>query len=339
MRSTTTGGNSATCPSPITKPAALIAAEPTPADPCARVSNAIDQHSGSYSFGYTNGEVWLVNVTTLHAQRVDLWSQSGVSRTLPHALVTAQFAPANNFEGALEVGYADPTNSGIVPWYSGMAGTTWMAGSASPAATVLGISACPFHGAPTHLELLEPWTIEETVNSTYAFSAANTDTLNQHLQLGGSTYVTAIETITSTDGWRVIVGTEVGEIYLSNLLTGTITWDSTTQTLSKPVSWTRVTDSNMPQKWVTRVAVHPVHQERILVTFGSTDTNTVWFSEDSGQTWSNRHANLPTATSPDIAPPVVGASFNPLLDGAAYVVTPQTVYYTLDYGNSGWAEW
>lgn len=329
------------CPWPITKPAELRAVEPTPADQCARVSNVIKQGSDYYAFAFTNGEVWqLFTPAPYTLYRVDVWTQSAVRYSLPRALVTAQWAPANNNEGALMVGYADPAGMGIMPWFAGMAGFSWIAGSMSPNGTVLGISTCPFHGSGSHLELLVPWIVEETGSSSlYVFSSGNTGSLNQHLQLGNTSYVTGIETITLSNGWRVIAGTQSGEIYISNLLTGTITWDPINQVLSKPVSWSRITDSNMPAKWVTRIAANPMHPERIFVTFGSTNADALWFTEDMGATWSNRHSNLPTASNPDIAPPVLGASFNPLLDGAAYVVTPQTAYYTLDYGQSGWREW
>ena len=94
----------------------------------------------------------------------------------------------------------------------------------------------------------------------------------------------------------------------------------------------------MPKNWVTRIAIHPTQPKRLIAVFASRSTDALWYSEDGGQTWSNRFNGLPTASNPPEAPPIVGASFNPFLDGAAYVVTPQTSYFTENSGVT-WREW
>jgi hypothetical protein len=205
---------------------------------------------------------------------------------------------------------------------------------------VMTLTACPFHGGPlSHLELATPWVTQGSLTSGTSYVMADAGKFNQHLQLANDYRVTAIETVTRADGWLVFVGTEFGQIYVSNLLTGNVAWSDTTNTLNATVTWTKITGAQMPQKWITRLAVHPTHPERILAVFASHSGDAVWYSQDTGQTWSNRQANLPTAyNASNTAPPILGVSFNPVLDGAAYVVTSLTSYYTLDYGGS-WTEW
>lgn len=351
-----TGGNVATggtagnvCPNPLTKPAALLAAEPTPLDPCAHVSSVILESAGYYAYGFTNGEAYLVSVNQpTSSLRVDDWNQSGTYHYLPRALITTLFAQRNNFYGSLQVGYADATQTLQNPWYAAQnAGATgwmpWTSGTAAGAAltpgTVLALSACPFHSAPTHLLLATPWTTQETQNSSYTVTP-NYSAIDQHLQITGGGGASTVETVTVSGGWQVFVGTSLGQLFRTNVLTETVTWNDATQTLDGvPVTWTRITDASMPSAWVTRVTVHPTNPLRLFAVFASRDDQAIWYSGDGGGTWTNRTQGLPTTSNPAILPPLIGASFNPFLDGAAYIVTPQTSYYTTDYGMSGWLEW
>jgi photosystem II stability/assembly factor-like uncharacterized protein len=84
--------------------------------------------------------------------------------------------------------------------------------------------------------------------------------------------------------------------------------------------------------------VHPHNRKRLFVVFNSSNQDAVWYSDDGGNTWSNRSGNLPTVAISGYAPPVVGVTFNPLLDEAAYAVTPVTAYHTTDSGQN-WHEW
>jgi hypothetical protein len=232
------------------------------------------------------------------------------------------------------------------PWYAAqnLGFTGWMpwttaAGTALTAGTVIAISACPFHSTPTHLQLATPWITQETQGTSYVVSSGN-PTIDLHLTINSGGSATTVETVTNSSGWQVFVGTSSGQIFRTNVLTGTVTWNDTTHTLDGvPVTWSRITDASMPSSWVTRVTVHPTHPERIFAVFASRDDQAVWYSGDGGNTWANRTQALPTKSNPAILPPLIGASFNPFVDGAAYIVTPQTSYYTTDYGVSGWLEW
>lgn len=331
-------GTSIACPEPITKSAALLAAEPTPVDPCARVSSVIDLDTGFYAFGLTNGEIYLASVDDpKSAERVDSWNASGTPMLLPRAVVTALFAPPNNNEGTLYVGYADATATLPNPWYAATVTRGWLATTIEHPGTVLAISGCPFHSAPSHIAFNTPWITEESSTSVTVFSSAN-GALSTHLQISGGGGVTTVETSFGQTTWRVYVGTFDGELYQSNDLVGSIVWDDATSQLSKPVTWSRITAPGMPANWVTRIAVHPTQPQRVFAVFASRSGDAVWYSDDAGQTWVNRSEGLPTASNPPEAPPVVGASFNPYRDGAAYVVTPQTSYFTEDSGVT-WHEW
>jgi hypothetical protein len=334
---TTSGVN--VCPIPISKPEALLAAEPTPDDSCARVSNVAQIGPASYVYGFTNGEIHLFDPSsTSSSVRVDTWRTSVGSHALPRAVVTSMVAPRHNNEGALQVGYADPQGTAPNPWLTGAMRHGWSEATVEQPGTAMTITVCPFHGG--HLELATPWITQGSLTSGASYATADAHQLNKHLQLPiGNDDITAIETVTKTDGWLVYVGTRSGQLYISNLLPETVIWNDTTSSLNTVVTWTRLTGALMPERWITRLAVHPAHPERIFAVFYSNDGDAVWYSSDAGQTWSNRQANLPTMSNTlNKAPPVLGVSFNPFLDGAAYAVTSLTSYYSVDDGRS-WSEW
>lgn len=326
------------CPAPISKSKALLAAEPTPDSPCARVTTALRHSEGTDCvFGFTNGEVHLASGSDPKStRRIDTWQTSPEVHSLPRAIVTAMYAPRYNFDGALTIGYADSERTLANPWYAGRAGFSWLAVTRESSGTVLGITACPFHATSGHQLLIAPWAVEESSNSSYIFSTAN-HSMTQHLQLQAVGPVSTVEVIGTNNSWHVLAGTTTGEIYRSNTFLYAVTWSESTEQLSMPITWERITVNAMPDGWVTRIASNPAHPERLFALFGS-DTDALWYSSDGGQSWSNRSAGLPSVSNAKLDPPIVGVTFNPFLDDAAYVVTSQTSYFTEDAGQS-WHEW
>jgi hypothetical protein len=256
----------------------------------------------------------------------------------PRAIVTSLVVPQNNNEGALQMGHSDPQGGVTRPWRASMLGRGWSEATVEEPGPVITLAACPFHyGSLSHIDMTVPFTSQRgSLTSGASYTKDDASTLNAHMKLASR--VTAVERVMRSDGWLVYAGTDVGEIYVSNLLTGNI---DTTANPNATVTWTRITGAGMPRSWVTRIAVHPNHQERIFVVFAnySNTADSVWYSQDSGATWANRHANLSIAVNQaNLATPIFGVSFNPIYEGAAYAVTSLTSYYTLDYGGS-WMEW
>jgi hypothetical protein len=98
-----------------------------------------------------------------------------------------------------------------------------------------------------------------------------------------------------TDPNRVLAGTDDGRLWFTINLGG---------------SWTRVTDSDVPGTWVTRVAADSVNAQVNYATFSGFRNGValpyVIKTTDGGATWSNTAGNLPQAPVNDIV--VVGST-------------------------------
>jgi hypothetical protein len=114
-----------------------------------------------------------------------------------------------------------------------------------------------------------------------------------------------------TDSNRILAGTDDGRLWFTTNL---------------GVNWVRVTDSDVPGTWVTRVMVDPVNASVAYATFSGFRSGVplpyVLKTSDGGATWTSIVGNLPQAPVNDIV--VVGT--------ALYVGTDVGVFRSLDGG-------
>ena len=114
-----------------------------------------------------------------------------------------------------------------------------------------------------------------------------------------------------TDANRVLAGTDDGRLWF---------------TTSLGASWTRVTDSDVPGTWVTRVTVDPANAQVNYATFSGyragAELPYILKSTDGGATWASIAGNLPQAPVNDIV--VVGSTL--------YVGTDVGVYRSANGG-------
>ena len=93
----------------------------------------------------------------------------------------------------------------------------------------------------------------------------------------------------ATDPNRVLAGTDDGRLWFTTNLGG---------------NWTRVTDSDVPGTWITRVAADPVNAQINYATFSGFRNGValpyVIKTTDGGATWSSIAGNLPQAPVNDI---------------------------------------
>jgi hypothetical protein len=71
---------------------------------------------------------------------------------------------------------------------------------------------------------------------------------------------------------------------------------TTNGTATSP-TWTRVDGNSpgLPNRYCTRITIDPTNSNRVYVTFGGFSPDNVWRTENSGTSWSNITANLPSA--------------------------------------------
>jgi len=115
----------------------------------------------------------------------------------------------------------------------------------------------------------------------------------------------------ATDANRVFAGTDDGRLWFTTNL-GT--------------NWTRVTDSDLPGTWVTRVTVDPTNAQIAYATFSGYRAGValpyVLKTTDGGTTWASAAGNLPEAPVNDIV--VVGTTL--------YVATDVGVFRSVNGG-------
>jgi hypothetical protein len=114
-----------------------------------------------------------------------------------------------------------------------------------------------------------------------------------------------------TDPSRVLAGTDDGRLWFTTNL---------------GADWTRVTDSDLPGTWVTRVMVDPINAQVAYATFSGFRSGTplpyVLKTTDGGATWAGIAGDLPQAPTNDIV----------AVDSTLYVGTDVGVFRSVDGG-------
>jgi len=100
------------------------------------------------------------------------------------------------------------------------------------------------------------------------------------------------------------------------------------RTLDGGSVWANV-DSNLPDRFVTSIAIHPWDKNQVFVTFGGYQQQSIWYTPDGGQTWADR-----TGTAPYTLPAVQLNSvvFHPAQPNWVYVGTDLGVLASEDLG-------
>jgi photosystem II stability/assembly factor-like uncharacterized protein len=125
---------------------------------------------------------------------------------------------------------------------------------------------------------------------------------------------TAIE-IAPTDADRIWVGYANGRV------------SRTTNSVS---SWINV-DGPIPDRAITDIAVNPYFSNEVFVTVGGFETDTVWYSNDEGQTWHPRNGSGATALP---AVHINSIEFHPLNTNWIYVGTDLGLFASEDDGQT-----
>ncbi len=96
-------------------------------------------------------------------------------------------------------------------------------------------------------------------------------------------------------------------------------------------TWTRVDENGvgLPDRTVTDIAIDPDNPARVFVTFSGYENDTVWYTEDLGQTWEPRHGTAPDDL-PDIQ--INGITMHPYNTDWIYVATDLGVMASNDSG-------
>jgi len=106
------------------------------------------------------------------------------------------------------------------------------------------------------------------------------------------------------------------------------TTDGTTTT----PTWTRV-DTGLPDRYVSHIAIDPLNTNRVYVSFGKFDLDSVWRTDDGGFTWRGAYGQggvaLPTS-------PIYGLAIHPTRPDWLVVGTEVGVYVSGNRGGS-WA--
>jgi len=138
---------------------------------------------------------------------------------------------------------------------------------------------------------------------------------------GGTWYWHRCSAIDIADGNSALiwVGYENGNVY-----------KSTNGTAASP-TWTQV-DNNattLPNRWVADIAINPLNDNEVFVTFGGYNADNIWFTNDGGASWSQR-----TGTAPFDLPalPVNTIRYNNSNTNWIYIGTDLGVFSSMDKG-------
>ncbi|MCH8147263.1 MAG: FAD-dependent oxidoreductase, partial [Planctomycetes bacterium] len=85
----------------------------------------------------------------------------------------------------------------------------------------------------------------------------------------------------------------------------------------------------LPNRWVTDIAINPLNDREVFVTFGGYNNNSIWFTADEGATWELRQGTGPN-TIPTIH--VSTIRFHPTNTNWVYVGTDLGVFASEDKG-------
>jgi hypothetical protein len=102
--------------------------------------------------------------------------------------------------------------------------------------------------------------------------------------------------------------------------------------------WSDVDDNGIgvPDRWITDIAVNPQNDSEVFVTLAgypnaSDPVDVIWYSDDGGQSWSNRSGTTPNGLPPIQANTVV---FHPADPSWIYVGTDLGVFSSGDRGQT-----
>ncbi|MCG8405248.1 MAG: dockerin type I domain-containing protein [Phycisphaerales bacterium] len=117
------------------------------------------------------------------------------------------------------------------------------------------------------------------------------------------------------------VGANGGDVYMT-----------TNGTAATP-TWTRVDNMspNLPNRWVSSIAIDPSDTNRVYVTFMGYNSDNVWRTTDGGSTWTQITGSGPTALP---SAPVSSIALHPTNAGWLYVGTDVGVFASIDDGAS-----
>lgn len=121
--------------------------------------------------------------------------------------------------------------------------------------------------------------------------------------------------VTPGNSDQIWVGHNSGEVY------------RTTNGTSVSPSWTRVGDSVLPARFVSRIAIDRNDDRIIYVTFGGFEADNIWKTVDGGATWNDIHGLLPAA-------PIRSIAINPGNSNWLYVGTETGIFVSEDGGLS-----
>ena len=166
-----------------------------------------------------------------------------------------------------------------------------------------------------------------TRGSSWTGLGASTDGFGADLTKGEGV-ITAIAAFpqlnqsVSPPGETVWVGTNDGNIQVTNNAGGGAT-----------TTFTNVTKSPLPNRFISEIALDPGNQQRAVVVFSGFDQNTpttpghVFLTTNQGQSWSNISGNLPDV-------PVTSVAINPTNPNTIYIGTDLGVFQTTDSGQT-----
>lgn len=98
-------------------------------------------------------------------------------------------------------------------------------------------------------------------------------------------------------------------------------------------SWTQVDNNGIgiPNRYITDIAIAPTNQNKVVVTTGQYQPNSVWLTEDSGASWQDI-SGTPPNDLPSIQ--VNTVRFHPSNSSWIYVGTDLGVFASMDNGNT-----
>lgn len=98
-------------------------------------------------------------------------------------------------------------------------------------------------------------------------------------------------------------------------------------------TWTRVDDNptSIPGRFVTDIAISPHNSDQVVVTVGGYATDTVWYTDDAGVTWTLINGTAPNDL-PDIQ--VNTVRFDPIMENWIYIGTDMGMLATEDLGQN-----
>lgn len=100
--------------------------------------------------------------------------------------------------------------------------------------------------------------------------------------------VSAITVSKASSANVLYYGTSGGEVYRI---------DNANTAPSGTTTPTNITDDSFPAGYVSSIAVDPANSENVFVTFSNYNVNRLWYSSNSGDTWTNVTGNLSGAVS------------------------------------------